>query len=196
MTRIKALPSAYPIKIRYFRYRKIRFFDETPRTPRLSRNKAPDTRSPASREIVGGEAAPGEARDFEMRDVRRDGLIEALLIAFTPPRGLPYPRMGVSAVHPPSPADPHGGRIPRNPPYLPSFAVLLPPRAIFSFLIADFASPLTVPFVCTRCSAARAISYGLAALSTLSVSPSRFLLEASKRDRSSFFTGANRCAII
>lgn len=29
----------------------------------------------------------------EMRDVRRDGLIEALLIAFTPPRGLPYLRV-------------------------------------------------------------------------------------------------------
>lgn len=28
-----------------------------------------------------------------MRDVRRDGLIEAFLIAFTPPRGLPYPRV-------------------------------------------------------------------------------------------------------
>lgn len=28
-----------------------------------------------------------------MRDVRRDGLIEAFLIAFTPPRGLPYLRV-------------------------------------------------------------------------------------------------------
>lgn len=37
------------------------------------------------------------SRRLEMRDVRRDGLIEALLIAFTPPRGLPY-LPGVSIV--------------------------------------------------------------------------------------------------
>lgn len=43
----------------------------------------------------GGE--PREAEDSEMRDVRRDGLIEALLIAFTPPRGLLY-LSGVSIV--------------------------------------------------------------------------------------------------
>lgn len=48
-------------------------------------------------EIDGEEGKWREAEDFEMRDVRRDGLIEALLIAFTPPRGLPYPR-----VYPPS----------------------------------------------------------------------------------------------
>lgn len=37
-----------------------------------------------------------------MRDVRRDGLIEALLIAFTPPRGLPYPRVYPRSIHLPS----------------------------------------------------------------------------------------------
>lgn len=54
-----------------------------------------------------GGAGQGEAEDFEMRDVRRDGLIEALLIAFTPPRGLPYPRLYPRCV----PTFPDGGRI-------------------------------------------------------------------------------------
>lgn len=38
------------------------------------------------------EEEGGAARDLEMRDVRRDGLIEAFLIAFTPLHGLLYPR--------------------------------------------------------------------------------------------------------
>lgn len=38
------------------------------------------------------EEEGGAARDWEMRDVRRDGLIEAFLIAFTPLHGLLYPR--------------------------------------------------------------------------------------------------------
>lgn len=64
----------------------------------------PEVRSPALRNRRRGPRRQGgggreagqcreEAEDFEMRDVRRDGLIEALLIAFTPPRGLPYPRV-------------------------------------------------------------------------------------------------------
>ena len=43
-------------------------------------------------------------RDSEMRDVRRDGLIEAFLIAFTPLHGLLYPR-GIQ--YQSSAADPH-----------------------------------------------------------------------------------------
>ena len=43
-------------------------------------------------------------RDSEMRDVRRDGLIEAFLIAFTPLHGLLYPR-GIQ--YQSSTADPH-----------------------------------------------------------------------------------------
>lgn len=42
---------------------------------------------------LGETRGETEERLCEMRDVRRDGLIEALLIAFTPPRGLPYLRM-------------------------------------------------------------------------------------------------------
>lgn len=101
---------------------------------------------------------PGEAEDFEMRDVRRDGLIEALLIAFTPPRGLPYPRV-YPTVYPTSPTDPRGGRISWTPllPSLPS-SFAASHRHLFSFLITTC---ITVPFVCTRRSAARAVSYGL-----------------------------------
>lgn len=45
----------------------------------------------------GGWRRSGEERlDWEMRDVRRDGLIEAFLIAFTPLHGLLYPRYPVS----------------------------------------------------------------------------------------------------
>jgi len=84
----------------------------------------------------GSSAVPGEAEDFEMRDVRRDGLIEALLIAFTPPRGLPYPRVYPRFVtlYLPSPrrspaevvSGPYSGRERLNATfYLPSFTLVL-----------------------------------------------------------------------
>lgn len=85
-----------------------------------------------------------EAEDFEMRDVRRDGLIEALLIAFTPPRGLPYPR-----VYPPSldgSAEAVSGErrasifLPlRRPPARPRPYLLLPHHGLHH----------GVPFICT-----------------------------------------------
>lgn len=128
---------------------------ETLEMPRLSRNKARDVHSPASRNRRlgprrstgrrrGGGGSAEEAEDFEMRDVRRDGLIEALLIAFTPPRGLPYPRVYPRFVtlYPPSPAQPHVSGlilvVNARTPLLPSFLYLRPSSPSFLPALYNF----------------------------------------------------------
>lgn len=76
---------------------------------------------------TAGTEALGEAEDFEMRDVRRDGLIEALLIAFTPPSGLPYPPVYPQCSHLPRRSR-ISGRERRF--YLPSVVLRRPPLPI------------------------------------------------------------------
>lgn len=75
------------------------------------------------------EEEGGAARDLEMRDVRRDGLIEAFLIAFTPLHGLLYPRYIQYQSYV---ADPH---------HIRPWLLLLPPP----FLSLSFIPPPSPP---------------------------------------------------
>lgn len=93
-----------------------------------------------------------EAEDFEMRDVRRDGLIEALLIAFTPPRGLLYPRVYPRSIST-FPQRIRGGRIWRTRRALPSsfLSVVLrsPARPRPYLLLPHHGLHHGMPFICT-----------------------------------------------
>lgn len=93
-----------------------------------------------------------ERRDSEMRDVRRDGLIEAFLIAFTPLHGLLYPRYPVSVFCSGSTS------------YLAlAWLLLLPPhRFLLSFIpLASLLSflPLLLSFYTPLCHLSRPVSF-------------------------------------